>query len=65
MSRYRLTLFFVILVPFMTASAMDRVPESGWPQVWGLIEAALAVAITIGAAKEIKDGWKRRRRASA
>ncbi|GFH35893.1 hypothetical protein [Streptomyces pacificus] len=59
MYRYKLTslLFFV---PFMMTSGIDRLQEAGWPPVWGALEILLGLAISIGAAKEIRDGRRRR-----
>ncbi|WP_369164087.1 hypothetical protein [Streptomyces sp. AFD10] len=61
--RYKLTslLFFV---PFMIASGLDRFQQAGWRPVWGVLEIVLALAISVGAAREIRDG-RRRRRADA
>ncbi len=61
MRKYQLTLFFVVFAPFMTVSAIDRIPEGGWSRVWGVVEIVLAAAITIGAFAEVRKEWKRRR----
>ncbi|MBK0377279.1 hypothetical protein I3215_31180 [Streptomyces sp. RB110-1] len=58
--RYKLTslLFFV---PFMIASGLDRFHQAGWRPVWGVLEIVLALAISVGAAREIRDDRRRRR----
>ncbi|EGX58296.1 hypothetical protein SZN_18591 [Streptomyces zinciresistens K42] len=61
MRKFQLTLFFVVFVPFMTASAIDRIPEGGWSRVWGVAEIALAAAISVGAFTEVRKEWKKRR----
>ncbi|MFE7055102.1 hypothetical protein ACFVAO_07780 [Streptomyces californicus] len=57
---YKLTslLFFV---PFMIVSGVDRFQQTGWRPVWGALEIVLALAISVGAAREIRDGRRRRR----
>ncbi|MCF3169391.1 hypothetical protein ACFVAM_24025 [Streptomyces californicus] len=62
MMKYKLTslLFFV---PFMITSGLDRFQQAGWRPVWGALEIALALAISVGAAREIRDGRRRRRAA--
>ncbi|WP_158685010.1 hypothetical protein [Streptomyces sp. LaPpAH-108] len=60
MRNYTLTIFFIIFVPFMVSSAVDRVSGQGWSRVWGVLEAVLAVAITAGAVVEVRQGWKRK-----
>ncbi|MGW5970497.1 hypothetical protein [Streptomyces sp. NPDC055186] len=58
MHQYRLT-FLLVLVPFMVASGIDRLGEAGWASVFGALEIALAVAISVGAGKEIRDARRK------
>ncbi|WP_405811556.1 hypothetical protein OG524_21880 [Streptomyces sp. NBC_01520] len=47
----------VLYPPPRTAGAgIDRGQESGWPRLWGVAEAVLAVCVLAGAAKEIRGG---------
>ncbi|MCZ2524547.1 hypothetical protein ACFW9F_07430 [Streptomyces sp. NPDC059506] len=62
MYRYRLT-FLLFFAPFMLVSGVGNLQEAGWSRLWGVCEVALALAVSIGAAKEIRDGRKRRDRA--
>lgn len=57
MHRYKLTLL-LFFAPFMLVSGVQNLRESGWSPLWGGFEILLGFAITIGAAKEIRDGRK-------
>jgi hypothetical protein len=59
MQRYKLT-FLLVFVPFMVTSGVDRLGEKGWSPVLGVLEIALGLAISVGAAKEIREGRRRR-----
>ncbi|MEU3652231.1 hypothetical protein AB0E67_05145 [Streptomyces sp. NPDC032161] len=60
MHRYKLT-FLLVFVPFMLGSGISRFGDSGWSLIWGVLEISLGVAISVGAAGEIRQGLKRRR----
>ncbi|WP_188269466.1 MULTISPECIES: hypothetical protein [unclassified Streptomyces] len=63
MRNYTLTLFLIVLAPSMTIDAINRISDGGWARLWGVIEAAVAAAIAVGAAGEIRKGWKKKRAA--
>ncbi|WP_406383278.1 hypothetical protein [Streptomyces sp. NBC_01618] len=60
MHRYKLT-FLLVFVPSMLGSGISRIKDSGWSLIWGVLEVALGVAISVGAIGEIREGLKRRR----
>lgn len=59
MHKYRLT-FLLVLVPFMAASGIDGLGRNGWAPIFGALEIALAVAVSVGAGKEIWDARRKR-----
>lgn len=59
-STYRLTPLLVF-VPFMLTGGADRLGGTSWSRILGVLEIALGVAILLGAAKEIRDGRRRKR----
>ncbi|MFE9172583.1 hypothetical protein ACFYNZ_24420 [Streptomyces kebangsaanensis] len=59
MRKYKLTLLLVF-VPFMVTSGVDRLGETGWRPILGVLEIALGLAISVGAVKEIREGRGRR-----
>jgi hypothetical protein len=60
---YRSTIFLVLVVPFVAPRAVGRIPDGGWTGLWGVVEAALCVAVLVFAADEVRQGRKRKRSA--
>lgn len=59
MHKYRLT-FFLFFVPFMATTGIDRLGRNGWAPIFGALEIALAVAVSVGAGKEMWDARRKR-----
>lgn len=45
----------------MLTGGADRLGGTSWSRILGVLEIALGVAILLGAAKEIRDGRRRKR----